>query len=191
MGRNETAEACLTNLRLVAIMDLLPTNRHPMTIELTDSQRQALQAGIPVDVIDPATKERYVLMTFEEYERVQNSLDSQAMELNFRAKELVPGGPVKDHPVDGIPALSASIRQSQETFWRDLPELLKNPQNRGQWVSYHREERIGIGSYQELIRECVRRGLSESEYDIEVIEPHARPPWEPEEIEAGGHEVAD
>jgi len=153
-----------------------------MTIELTEAQRQALQAdhGSPVDVVDPATREHYVLLAREQYERVQPFLNSRA---------LGESGRLHREPGNEIPAVSPSIRQSQESFWRDLPELLTDERNKGLWVCYHRDERIGIGSYEHLIRECVRRGLSENEYDIEVIEPHASPPWEIEEIEAGGHEL--
>jgi hypothetical protein len=171
-----------------------------MTIELTEAQRQALQADRArlVDVIDPATKKRYVLVAREQFE--------SAWEIWCQR-----GRPHGTHLQDWLEAereLQASIAHqakiaavakrvspdillSQKSFWRDLPELLKDERNKGQWVCYHREERVGIGSYEELIRECVRRGLSESEYDLEVIEPHAVPPWESEEIEAGGHEVAD
>jgi hypothetical protein len=37
------------------------------TTELTDQQRQAIQAdpGMPVDVVDPATKQAYVLVEAE------------------------------------------------------------------------------------------------------------------------------
>lgn len=48
-----------------------------MTIELTEEQRQALQAeqGKPVDVVDPATQRRYVLLAQEQYERLRSLLD--------------------------------------------------------------------------------------------------------------------
>jgi hypothetical protein len=41
-------------------------------VVLTDEQRQALQAerGNPVEVVDPATQERYVLLTREQFERL-------------------------------------------------------------------------------------------------------------------------
>jgi len=44
-----------------------------MTIELTDEQRQALggQSDEPVQVIDPRTKETYVLLRAELYERLR------------------------------------------------------------------------------------------------------------------------
>jgi hypothetical protein len=158
-----------------------------MTIELTEAQRQALQAdhGSPVDVVDPVTRERYVLLAREVFERVQSIMQPRT---SGQSAQPLPER-INENPVPEMLSVSASIRQSQESFWRNLPELLKDRRNKGLWVCYHRDERIGIGNYEELIRECVRRGLPENEYDIEVIEPHASPPWEPEEIEAGGHEL--
>jgi hypothetical protein len=46
-------------------------------IELTDEQRQALQAeqGKWVEVVDPATRQRYVLVAREQYERVRPLLE--------------------------------------------------------------------------------------------------------------------
>jgi hypothetical protein len=37
-----------------------------------------------------------------------------------------------------------------------------------------------------LIRECLRRGIRDDEYDLAIIEPLEAPPWEPEEIESLG-----
>jgi hypothetical protein len=148
------------------------------TIELTDEQRQALQAerGKPVDVIDPATRQRYVLLAREQYERVRSLIERAA-------------GPGMSGPAPGVPP---GILRSQQAFWRDLPELLKNQRTRGKWVGYHGDEQIGIAPTEvELIRECLRRGLREDEYDLDVIEPHARPPWESEEVEPGGHEMGE
>ncbi len=174
-----------------------------MTIELTDAQRQALRADhrSPVEVVDPATRERYVLVPREQFE----SISLRAREIWCRRGrphgtfledwleaerqiQLEIAQPVENAaPAKGV---SPDILLSQKSFWRDLPELSKDQRNKGLWVCYHRDERIGIGSYEQLIRECVRRGLSENEYDLEVIEPHASPPWEPEEIEAEWKEVS-
>jgi hypothetical protein len=142
------------------------------TIELTDGQRQILQAepGKPLDVVDPATKQRYVLLAQEQYDRVRSLLEQA--------------------PVD--PGVPPGILQSQQAFWRDLPELLKHDQNRGKWVCYHGDERIGIAdTKRELVRECLRRQLRDDEYDFDVIEPRKLPPWEPDDVDFGGNEVAD
>jgi hypothetical protein len=87
--------------------------------------------------------------------------------------------------------IAPGILRSQQAFWRDLPVLLAQNKLRGEWVCYYGDNRVGIGTYEGLIRECVRRGLRRDEYDLFIIEPHARPPWEPEEIDGGGHEVDD
>jgi|GEM_PF-4668627 len=45
-----------------------------MIIELTEEQRRALQAeaGRPLAVVDPATKQAYVIVALEKYERVRS-----------------------------------------------------------------------------------------------------------------------
>lgn len=144
------------------------------TIELTDEQRQALQSdqGKPLDVVDPATKQRYVLLAHEQYERVRTLLEQPSPTVST-----------------GVPP---GILRSQQAFWRDLPELLKNKKNHGQWACYQGDVRIGIAkNSDDLVRECLRRGLKEDQYDLDVIEHHARPAWEVEEIDGGGHEVTE
>ena len=77
--------------------------------------------------------------------------------------------------------VSEGIRKSQEAFFRDLPELLKDRRLRGRYIAYHGNERIGIGGDDEpLIRECLGRGLKREEYDILIIEPQSA---DPEEID--------
>jgi hypothetical protein len=46
-------------------------------IELTDNQRQALQVerGRPIELVDPETQQRYVLLAREQYERVRDVLE--------------------------------------------------------------------------------------------------------------------
>jgi hypothetical protein len=79
---------------------------------------------------------------------------------------------------DSIPE---GILRSQDAFFRDLPELLKDESLRGQWVIYHGDERIGFApKMRPLIEECLRRGLKRDQYDIFVVEPQSR---EPEAIE--------
>ena len=143
-------------------------------IELTDDQRQALQAdaGRPLDLIDPATMRRYVLVAQEQFERVRPLLDR----LSSPTASEVPSG----------------ILRSQHAFWRDLPEWLKDDRNHGKWVCYHGDERVGIaGTKKELIRECLRRNLADDAYDFDVIESHAFPPWQPEEFDATEREATE
>ncbi len=46
-------------------------------IELTEMQRRAMEGerGQPVEVLDPATRRRYVLLAGEQYERVRPLLE--------------------------------------------------------------------------------------------------------------------
>jgi len=147
------------------------------SIELTDEQRRIIEAeqGHPVDVIDRATNRSYVLLAREQYEKVHSLL-------------VAPPPPPESEAT--MAAAPGNLR-SQQAFWRDLPELLRDKKNRGQWVCYHGDERIGIGTYEDLIGACLRRGLRDDEYDLTVIEPRTLPPWEAEEIDPGGHEVDD
>jgi hypothetical protein len=148
-----------------------------MDIELTETQRQILEQvqGKPVDMVDPTTQRRYVLLAREQYESVQDLLE--------QGSHLAKAG----NPALAVPP---GILRSQRAFWRELPDLLKNKRNLGKWVAYHGDERVGIaGTEVELILECLQRGLSDDEYDLDIIEPHARPPWEPERVDRGGHEM--
>jgi len=150
-----------------------------MALELNEQQRRVVeeQAGRPVEVIDPNTRRTYVLIAQEQYDRVRSMLES---------------GPISPAPTELSRAVSSVIRRSQEAFWSDLPELLKQNHLWGQWVCYAGDERIGIARTEAaLIQECIRRGLGDDEFDLDVIEPHALPPWEPEAIEPGGHEEGD
>ena len=83
------------------------------TIELTDQQRQAIQAepGMPVDVVDPATEQTDVLVAREQYEQYE------------RMRMLL-----KEEPPATTPECPAGMTplmfQSQRAFWHDLSELL-------------------------------------------------------------------
>jgi hypothetical protein len=128
-------------------------------IELTPEQRKALQQhGEPLRVVDPATHDTYVLVRSEDYGRL--------------------AGGTRPLPADPPAEIPLLFRRSQEAFWRDLPELLKSRRTRGKWVAYHGDERIGLAmGSQALIRECLRRGLRDNDYYLDVIEPMHEPPW--------------
>ena len=131
------------------------------TITLTPEQLQLVeQAGAqPVRVEDPTGRRTYRLV-----------------EEAAQAARPAPDGPGRSW--GDIPE---GILRSQDAFFRDLPELLKDESLRGVWVIYHGEERIGVAPKQlPLIEECNRRGLKREEYDVFVIRPQSR---EPEEIE--------
>ena len=140
-----------------------------MPVELTEEQQKILREreGVPVELVDPRTQRSYVLLAREQYDQIRSLVETPAAE---PTELTIPEG----------------IRRSQEAFWRDLPKLLARRKLRGQWVCYRGDERIGIGRYEDLIRECLQRGIRDEEYDLAIIEPRESPPWEPEEVEPLG-----
>jgi hypothetical protein len=129
---------------------------------LTPEQRRLIeQAGDrPVRIEDPETHQDYVLLRADVYERVRDVIEPRSGE--------------EVH-------ISEGIRKSQEAFFRDLPELLKDRRLRGRYVAYHGNERVKVAkSETEVVRECLRRGFSDDEYDVFVIEPQSP---EPEEVD--------
>lgn len=60
----------------------------------------------------------------------------------------------------------------EETFCRDLPELLKS--HEGKWVAYRGAQRLGLAeSSTSLYREYVAQGLDPKELFVELIHPEA------------------
>ena len=151
------------------------------TIELTDQQRQAIQAepGMPVDVVDPATKQTYVLVAREQYEQYE------------RMRMLLEEGPPATTPE--CPAgMTPLMFQSQRAFWHDLSELLTLKSRKRRWVAYHGDERIGFGRTDaELYQECFRRGLQRGQFYVGFLEPLETPPWGPSVIEESLYECSD
>jgi hypothetical protein len=139
-----------------------------MDIALTENQREVLheQPDRPVNVIDPESQRRYVLLAREEYERLQALLAAE---------------PSPASAVSGVPP---GIRAAQEAYWRDLPELLKLKSGERQWVAYHRQQRIAFAAtVAELYQECQRCGIPIGEFYVDRLEPRALPPWEEEVLE--------
>lgn len=129
---------------------------------LTPEQRRLVEeAGDrPVRIEDSEMHQAYVLIRADVYERVRDLVEPRSGE--------------EIHIPEGI-------RKSQEAFFRDLPELLKDRRLRGKYAAYHGNERVKVSkSETEVIRECLRRGLKREEYDILIIEPQSP---EPEEID--------
>jgi hypothetical protein len=146
-------------------------------LELTQQQRQAVQekAGEPVEVIDPGTRCAYVLLAREQYEQ------------NEQMRSLVEREREPTHRIaEGALGIPPGILHSQQSFWRDLPHLLSQEKLRGRWVCYHGDERIGIGTYEDLIRQCRRRGIPEDASYLGRIRPRELSPWEVEDIEPLG-----
>ena len=76
------------------------------------------------------------------------------------------------------------IRRSRAAIRRDLPELLAKRRNRGKWVCYHGDVRVGIGHFFFLISEVNRLNILDGEYFIACIQPGAGSEVE-EEIDSG------
>jgi len=127
---------------------------------LTAEQRRLVEeAGDrPVRIEDPELQQAFVLIRADVYERARDAIEPQSV--------------VNSEVPDGI-------RRSQEAFFRDLPELLKNRRLGGKYVAYHGDEQVKIGrSEVDVIRECVRRGLRSDQYDIFVVRPQSPEPEE-------------
>lgn len=132
-----------------------------MTI-LTPEQRQAVEraGGDPVRLTDPETNDAYYLLKAEDFARIREAIRPPSV-IDWEIPE--------------------GIRRSQEAFFRDLPGLLKDRKMRGKRIAYRGDERVKVGKTEEdVIRECIRRGLKSDEYDVFVIEPQSP---DPEEID--------
>jgi hypothetical protein len=140
-----------------------------MAIPLTDQQRQALEAqqGAPVEMVDPVTNQVYFLVGEETFGRVRELLEQHPGRESAEATSEIPLG----------------ILRSQQTFWRDLPGLLRQKKYHGYWAAYHREEQIGTAPTKtELIREILRRHIPKDDYYIGRVRPQTMAPWETEEV---------
>ncbi len=147
------------------------------TIQLTEEQRQTLRddRGEPIEVLDPATQEYYVLLPRGQYERVRCILEQAPP-------------PATPQVAPGIPP---GILRAQQAFWRELPDLLSRKKWRGSWVLYHLDRRVGVNRDAEvLIRDCIRRSLPDDECYLAAIVANDGAPWEVEEVPPFGHEVS-
>jgi hypothetical protein len=145
---------------------------------LTPELKQAIeQAGDePVRLEDPQTRETYVLLKADDYERIRKILRGEREHAAIAREATGNGGPGMEP--GNIPE---GILRAQAAFFRALPELLKDRRLRGKWVAYHGDEQAKIGRTQtDVIKECNRRGLKSDQYDVFVIEPQSP---EPEEVD--------
>jgi hypothetical protein len=145
---------------------------------LTPELKQAIeQAGDEVVRLeDPQTRQTYVLLKAEVYESLREVLGDECRQVAIPPMAM--SNTVRRMEEGEIPE---GILRSQEAFFRDLPELLKNRRLRGKWIAYHGDERVKIGRTQtNVIKECNRRGLKTDQYDVFVIEPQSQ---EPEEVD--------
>jgi hypothetical protein len=136
-----------------------------MPLELTEQQRQAIEAqgGQPVEVVDPATNRAYLVIAKETFASLQAAVAG------------TPAALVEQ------PCTPPGVKRSRAAFLRDLPELLQNPKHDRWFALYHGDSCVRIARrYEDLLRECRRRGLQREAYYIGIIRPHEP---EPEEIE--------
>ncbi len=141
-------------------------------IELTPEQRQAVEQGEPVRIVDETTQGAYVLMRAEVYERMGGVLHPR-------------GGEVS-------PLIPPAMLRAQQAFWRDLPGLLKDRRNHRKWVAYHGDERVGLGKTStELYQRCLKMGLRPGDFYIGRVRERPTPPWEPTPIEESLFEFTD
>ncbi len=143
-------------------------------IELDPEQRQAIAQGQPVQIIDPATHDAYVLVRAEDY-----------------AHLTAPPRRAAAQPHPDIPPM---ILRSQRAFSRDLPGLLLDRRNRRKWAAYHGDERVAIArSEVDTYQECFRRGLDRREFYVGKLEadPDGLPPWGTIECDRSLYEATD
>ena len=154
--------------RYLLARDFSPEDRQ----RLEELQTKA-QAGV-LTAVEQADLERY--------RRVADFLDR----MRSRASESLAtqNAASGSGTANGTSEIPPGIRRSQEAYWRDLPQLLQTRRNRGKWVAYSGEERIGIARTKtELIREIIRGGIPRGNYYTGRIEPDYQAPWEPIEGE--------
>jgi hypothetical protein len=126
------------------------------TIELTDAQRQALQtaSGQPLEVVDPATQQRYVLLARAQYERVRSQLEKggegAALGLSPAPDVAAEGRPLRqrlrDLPLPPEVAAEAKQYCKRLGLWgaksrREMEEHMKlQHYYGGTWIAYLRTD---------------------------------------------------
>jgi hypothetical protein len=151
-------------LESVKINSHPPFENFPMPLQLTEQQRQyvAEHQGPTIEVIDPETQQTYVLIAREQFEKVC---------------------PVLDDPTPKAHAVSPARLRSQQAFWRELPELLRQKRLHRQWVCYHLDMRIGTArDNAELYKICQKLGIKRGDFYVGCIVDQP-PPWEPFDLE--------
>jgi hypothetical protein len=142
-----------------------------MKLELSDQQAQAVRQGQPVEIIDPATKGAYLVVARETFEGLRAAAGrGQSERVDDRS---TPPG----------------VQRSQAAFLRDVPELLKKKHDR--WFAlYQGDACVRIARrYEDLLRECRRRGIGRDACYIGVIRHHEPTPEEIEHLPGEYDEV--
>lgn len=131
-----------------------------MPLELTESQQQALREQIdPVELIDPHTQRRYILIAADQYDRMCGTMDN--------ALDYAPP-----------PDISPATLKAQQAFWKALPALLQSKKQLGKWAAFHGDTLLGIAAKEiDLMREIVRQNIPSDAFYIGRIEARNTPPW--------------
>src|SRR5262245_45314185 len=123
--------------------------------DLTESLQKALQKGEPLRLRDPRSDQIYILVREEVYQRVVPFVCA----------------------VCGSEGPPAAVVLSRLAFLRELPSLLQSPKYDRWCVAYCGNERIALApSEQEVIDECLRRGLKRNQYYIGVVAAYDHEP---------------
>jgi hypothetical protein len=106
----------------------------------------------PPVVVDARTKQTYVLVRTEDYQRLT-------------------GTPAIETATDGIPE---GVRLAKAALRRDLPQLLNDRRFRGRYVCYWKEKLVAVNKdYLKLIREINRLEVPDGECFIAKVAPGA------------------
>jgi hypothetical protein len=85
-----------------------------------------------------------------------------------------------DQENDTEPPVSPLLTQAIETFYRELPVLLKT--HNWQWVAYHGDKCMGFARTEtELYQKCLRQGIKEGEFFVFLV--HTQALYDHEEID--------
>jgi hypothetical protein len=146
-------------------------------IELTEQQRQeiALQAENPIRVLDPATREEFVLIRAERFAERDNA---------ERFAERDNAGQLSEDEQAVRFGVYPPLYRGMKSYWQELPELVRSWWKRGKWVAYYGDTRIGIASREStLLRKCRSRRIPLDEVYIAQIIDRSQSPWEQESID--------
>ncbi len=90
------------------------------------------------------------------------------------------------------PLIQPAMLRAQQTFWRELPQLMQKKRNHGQWFACHGDRRVGLGKTRtELYQHCLQQGLERGTFYIGKIKETLVPPWVPTPLEESLYEFTD
>ncbi len=176
-------------------------------IELDPEQQKAIDQGMPVRVVDPATRKALIVMPDSRALATDLLRIAARISLDSLSDDAPDAAPLRadpEHPTELAAAhpkqsttpppsqIAPQMLKSQQAFRRDLPSLVSARRNRGKWAAYRGDERVVIASYTDAYQECFRRGLARGDFYVGKIEPAPEvPPWEPVESDRSLFEATD